>query len=139
MRLPLSLALVAVLTATVSAQQTALKPNDVIYIEDSDFGQALAGAIMKKKVPLLVTTARDKASFFLEEASSATKEGTGERVAKVLAFGVFAGSGKTYEASVRLTNKDGIVLFAHNSKKSNIRSAAEDVANKLKDYLKQQR
>jgi hypothetical protein len=69
---------------------------------------------MKTKVPLLVTTARDKASLFLEEASNATKEGAGERVATVLAFGVFAGSVRTYEASVRLSNKDGIVLFAHN-------------------------
>jgi hypothetical protein len=138
MRLPLSLALVVSVTSIVFAQSNSLKPNDVIYIEDSDFGQALSGAIMKKKVPVLVTTARDKASFFLEESSKATKEGSGERVAKVLAFGAFAGSGKTYEASVRLTNTDGIVLFAHNSKKENIRSAAEDVANKLKDYLKNQ-
>lgn len=139
MRLPLSLALVLSVTSIVFAQSNTLKPNDVIYIEDSEFGQAMSGAIMKKKVPVLVTTARDKASFFLEESSKATKEGTGERVAKVLAFGAFAGSGKTYEASVRLTNTDGIVLFAHNSKKENIRSAAEDVANKLKDYLKNQR
>lgn len=138
MRLPLSLALVLSVTSIVFAQSNTLKPNDVIYIEDSEFGQAMSGAIMKKKVPVLVTTARDKASFFLEESSKATKEGTGERVAKVLAFGAFAGSGKTYEASVRLTNTDGIVLFAHNSKKENIRSAAEDVANKLKDYLKKQ-
>jgi hypothetical protein len=138
MRLPLSLALVLSVTPIVFAQSNTLKPNDVIYIEDSDFGQAMSGAIMKKKVPVLVTTARDKASFFLEESSKATKEGTGERVAKVLAFGAFAGSGKTYEASVRLTNTEGIVLFAHNSKKENIRSAAEDVANKLKDYLKKQ-
>jgi hypothetical protein len=138
MRLPLSLALVVSVTSIIFAQSNSLKPNDVIYIEDSDFGQALSGAIMKKKVPVLVTTARDKASFFLEESSKATKEGSGERVAKVLAFGAFAGSGKTYEASVRLTNTDGIVLFAHNSKKENIRSAAEHVANKLKDYLKNQ-
>ena len=56
----------------------------------------------------------------------------------MLAFGVFAGSGKTYEASVTLTNADGIVLFAHNSKKGDIRGAAEDVANKLNDHIKKQ-
>jgi len=140
MRLPLSIVALALsISVVASAQSQTLKANDLIYVEDSDFGQALSGAIIKKKVPLLVTTARDKANFYLEESSQATKEGTGERVAKALAFGAFAGSGKTYEASVRLTNKDGIVLFAHNSKKENIRSAAEDVANKLKDYLKNQR
>jgi hypothetical protein len=122
----------------VAQAPTHIANNAVIYVENSDFGQAVSAAFLKKKVPVLVTTTRDKALFFLEETSNATKEGTGERVAKVLAFGVFAGSGKTYEASVRLTNSDGLVVFAHNSKKKDIRGAAEDVANKLNDHIKKQ-
>jgi hypothetical protein len=59
-------------------------------------------------------------------------------VAKVLAFGEFAGSGKSYEASVTITDTDGTVRFPHNAKKENARGAAEDVANKFKDYLKKQ-
>jgi hypothetical protein len=118
---------------------TRIDPNAVIFIEESDFGQALSGAMLKKKVPVLVTTARDKATFFLEETSKLEKEGAAERVTKVLAFGIFAGSGKTYEASVTLTNADGVVLFAHNAKKGDIRGAAEDVANKLKDHIKKRR
>lgn len=117
---------------------TRIENNAILYVEDSDFGQAISAAFLKKKVPVLVTTTRDKAQFFLEETSNATKEGTGERVAKVIAFGVFAGSGKTYEASVRLTNSDGLVLFAHNAKKKDIRGAAEDVANKLNEHIKKQ-
>jgi hypothetical protein len=94
--------------------------------------------MVKKKVPLIVTTNREKASLFLEETSKADKEGTGERVAKVLAFGAFAGSGKSYEASVTLTNGDGLLLWAHNSKKGDIRRAAEDVAERLEEHIKRQ-
>lgn len=125
----------AILTAQAP---TRIAASSVVYIEESEFGQALSAALMKKKVPLLVTTLRDKASFFMEETSKADKEGTGERVAKVIAFGVFAGSGTSYDASVRLTNADGIVLFAHSARKSNARSAAEEVAKKLGEYIRKQ-
>ena len=131
-------ALVISAAAFEAQAPTRIAPNSVIYVEESEFGQALSGALMKKKVPVLVTTARDKATFFMEETSKADKEGTGERVAKVVALGVFAGSGRSYEASVRLTNSDGIVLFAHNARKSNARSAAEEVAKKLGEYIKKQ-
>ena len=121
---------------TVAAAQTArVPPNAMIFIEECEFGQALSAAIIKKKVPVMVTTNREKAEFVMIETSIATKEGAGEHVAKVLAFGSFAGSGKTYEASVTLTNPDGVVVFAHNAKKGDIRGAAEDVANKLKDHI----
>jgi len=132
---------IALLITVVGASaQTAprIQPNSVVYVEASDFGQALQAAMVKKKVPLVVTTNREKASLYLEETSKADKEGTGERVAKVLAFGVFAGSGKSYEASVTLTNTDGVLLWAHNSKKSDIRRAAEDVAERLEEHIKKQ-
>ena len=125
--------------AGAEAQTTArIEPNSVVFVEASDFGQALQAAMVKKKVPLVVTTNREKASLFLEETSKSDKEGTGERVAKVIAFGVFAGSGRSYEASVTLTNADGLLLWAHNSKKSDIRRAAEDVAERLEEHLRKQ-
>jgi hypothetical protein len=117
---------------------TRIEPNAMLYVEASDFGQALQAALVKKKVPLLVTTNRETASLFLEETSKAEKEGTGERVAKVIAFGAFAGSGRSYEASVTLTNTDGLLLWAHNSKKADIRRAAEDVAERLGEHMKKQ-
>ena len=138
MRTALFLVAFAVTAHAQAQAPTRIDPSAMVYVEDSEFGQALSAAILKKKVPVLVTTTKEKAAFYLQETSSATKEGTGERVAKVLAFGVFAGSGKTYEASVTMTNADGIVLFAHNAKKKDIRGAAEDVANKLNDQIKKQ-
>jgi hypothetical protein len=128
-------ALTLVLGALAGAQALRVPANATVFIEESEFGQALSAAIIKKKVPVLVSTNREKAEFVITETSNATKEGTGERVAKVLAFGVFAGSGKTYEASVTVTNPDGVIVFAHNAKKGDIRGAAEDVANKLKDHI----
>ena len=117
---------------------TRIEPNTVVYVEDSEFGQALSAGLLKKKVPLLVTTNKEKATLFINETSKAEKEGTGERVAKVIALGMFAGSGKSYEASVTMTNSDGIVLFAHNAKKSDVRRAAEDVAERLEEHMKRQ-
>lgn len=137
------IALVAVaLAVTVTQAAPApmrIEPSSMVYVEASDFGQALGAAILKKKVPVIVTTMRDKATFYIEETSRSEKEGTGERVAKVLAFGVFAGSGKSYEASVSLTNADGALIFAHNSKKADIRRAAEDVAERLEEFMKRQK
>ena len=136
----LMIAAALLLTVVVPSAQTAppIERNAVVFVEASDFGQALQAAMLKKKVPLTVTTNREKASLFLEETSKADKEGTGERVAKVLAFGVFAGSGKSYEASVTLTNSDGLLLWAHNAKKSDVRRAAEDVAERLQEHMDKQ-
>ena len=138
MRTLMTAAILLVAVAAGAQTSTKIEPNAVVYVEASDFGRALQAAIVKKKVPLLVTTNREKASLFLEETSKADKEGTGERVAKVIALGVFAGSGKSYEASVTMTNTDGLLLWAHNSKKSDIRRAAEDVAERLEEHLKKQ-
>lgn len=139
MRTIMTAAVALCLSAPALAQApTTIAPNAVVFVEDSDFGQALSAALLKKKVPVLVTTQRDKATFYFEETSKASQEGAAERVTKVLAFGAFAGSGKTYEASVTMTNADGIVLFAHNAKKKDIRGAAEDTANKLNDHIKKQ-
>ena len=132
------LAILMIVSRSFAQTPARIEYNAVVFVEDSDFGQALSAAMLKKKVPLLVSTNREKATFYLEETSKADKEGTGERVAKVLALGVFAGSGKSYEASVRMTNADGLVLWAHNSKKPDVRRAAEDVAERLEEHMKKQ-
>lgn len=132
----LALTLACVLPARAAGP---VAPNSMVYVEASDFGQALQAAILKKKVPVQVTTNREKADYYIQETSQADKEGTAERVTKVLALGAFAGSGKSFEASVTMTDKDGIVVFAHNTKKGNVKSAAEDVAKKLGDQIKKNR
>ena len=141
MKSPTLLAVGVLLVSALAYAQapTRIGQNAVVFIEESEFGQALSAAFIKKKVPLLVTTNREKATFFVQETSKLDREGTAERVTKVLVLGNFAGSGKTYEASVTLTNVDGVVLFAHNAKKGDIRGAAEDVAKKLNDHIKKQK
>jgi hypothetical protein len=122
----------------VSAQPTMpvqIPEGAAVFIQNSEFGQALSAAILKKKVPVVIVTDREKADYYFAEVSNATKEGTAERVTKVLVFGIFAGSGKTFEASVNCTNRDGVVVFARNTSKPSIKAAAEDVASKLKDHI----
>ena len=117
------------------AQAPTIAPGTRLFIEKSDFGMALAAALLDKKVPVTVVTDPATAAFLITTTSSATKEGQGERVAKVLALGVFAGGGKSFEATVSLATPSGEVVFANNVKKGSMKSAAEHVANKLKDHI----
>ncbi len=114
---------------------TRIERNAKLFIEPSDFGTALSAAILKKKVPVVVITDQEKADFFVQTVSNATQEKTAERVTKVLVFGAFAGSGRRFEASVTITNRDRAVVFAHNSKKENFQSAAENIAKELKKHI----
>lgn len=108
-----------------------------LFIEPSEFGMALSAALLKKRVGVVGLTDREKADFFVQTASTSSKEGGGERVAKVLMFGAFAGSGKRFEATVTITNRDGAIIFAHNSKKENFQSAAENIAKEIGKHLAQ--
>lgn len=121
--------------ASLSAQTAHIPAGAFLYVEPTDFGQALSAAILKKRVPVQITTDREKASYFLASASEAKTEGQGERIAKVVMLGAWAGSGKSFNASVSITNVEGTVLFAYNSKKSNFQSAAEGVAKNLKNHI----
>lgn len=114
---------------------TKLTADARVYVEPTEFGMALAAAFLKKKTPVVAVQDRSKADFFLDTVSNATKEGGGERFAKIMAFGAFAGSGRRFEASVTIANADSIIVFAHNVKKENFQSAAENVANELKKFL----
>jgi len=96
---------------------------------------ALSAAILKKHVPVIPTTDSAKADFFVLTVSNATKEGGAERVTKILAFGAGAGSGKHFDASVTITNRDGTIVFAHNSKKENFQSAAQNIAGEIKKSI----
>ena len=123
------------LANVVMAQSPRIERGAVLYVEPTQFGQALSAALIKKEVPVRVTTDRAKADYFLLETHEAKTEGQGERVAKVLVMGAWAGSGKSFEASVSVTDKDGIVLFAQNMKKGNFQSAAEGIAKHIKSYI----
>jgi hypothetical protein len=116
---------------------TQIKRGDRVYIQPSDFGMALTAAILKKNVPVTVVSDSTKADFWIETASKASHEGGAERVAKVLAFGGFAGSGKHFDATVTARNRDGIIVFAYNSQKGNFQSAAQNVAKNLKSNIEE--
>jgi hypothetical protein len=110
-----------------------------LYVEASDFGMALSAAILKKKVPVVSMTDSTKSDFFVHTTSNATTEKTGVRIVKILAFGAGAGSGNHFNATVTITNLDGVIVFAHSSKKENFQSAAQNVAKKLKQHIEEQR
>jgi len=123
------------LSVSLSAQAARIPSGAMLYVEPSDFSPALSAAILKKKVPVQLTTNRESASYFLAPVSEEDKEGTGERVAKVLVLGWGAGSGKSRETSIVVTDTNGTVLFAYNTNKGNFQSAAEGVAKNLKNHI----
>jgi hypothetical protein len=103
-----------------------------VFIEDTgtgEFSLALAASILEKKVPLLVVTDEAKADFIIRAVSSERKAGQGEKVTRLL---LGAGSGDNYRASLTISNRDGVVVFAHNIKKSNVQNAANSTANEIK-------
>lgn len=123
--------------ATTTPAPDHIRPGDKLYVPSDDFGLALSGAILKKKVQVAVVTDSTKADFWLRSTSKSTKEGGAERVAKVLAFGFGAGSGTHFDAAVTIANRDGVIVFAHNSKKGDFQSAAQNVASKLKNHIEE--
>lgn len=133
--------LAAILLLAVAAGAAAqvapapILPNATVWIVESEFGHTLSAALMKKQVPVLITTNKEQADFFINETSHVDKEGAAERVAKVIGLGGLAGSGKSVEASVTVTNRDGMVVFARSAAKGNMKSAAEDFAKRLKNEI----
>ena len=122
---------------THEAVSTHVRPGDRVYIEQSVFGMALAAAILKKEVPVSVTSDSTKAEFYIHTTSQESHEGGAERVAKILSFGGFAGSGEHYKASTTVTNRDGDVVFAYNSNKGNFQATAQNAAKNFKKYVEE--
>lgn len=132
--LPLIVAFVA-LSSLASAQTARVPVGATLYIEPTDVSQALSAAILKKKVPVRLTVDREKASYVLTSVSVAQTEKTGERVAKVIMLGVFAGNGKSRDTSVSIVDADGAVLWAYTTRTPGLQSAAEGVAKHLKKHI----
>ena len=125
------------LAASTGAQAPRVSAGNRVYVDpETQFGVALSAAIVKKKVPVVVTTNKGEAQFIVNSTSSEKKEGSAERVTKILAFGAFAGSGREFNASVMVTNQAGDLAFAYNVKKSNFQSAAEAFAKHLNNHIK---
>jgi hypothetical protein len=120
----------------IEATETVDAGNSKDKAKHVDFGSALAAAILKKEVPVLVVTDRSKSQWTIKSVSSQKEDTTGTKVAK-LAFG-FGGGFTKFEGTIQVVdNESSGVLYAYNVKKGNFQSAAEAFAKHFKsDYLK---
>jgi hypothetical protein len=97
-----------------------------------DFGSALAAALLKKNVPVVVVTDATKARWTIKSASSQKEDSTGTKVAK-LAFGMGGGFTK-FEGTIQvIDNETSAIVYAYNVKKGNFQSAAEAFAKHFRD------
>lgn len=122
-------------TEIVSPAPTKILPGDTLFVTPNEFGFTMAAALKQKQVPVKVTTIRSKADFFLVSGTQANKQSSAERVTEILSFGIFAGNGRSFEAAVNITNKDGEVIFAESVKKDNPRKASKKIAERLKQEI----
>ena len=120
----------------IEANQTVDASNAKDKAKHVDFGSAIAAALLKKEVPVLVVTDLSRAQWTIKSVSSQKEDSTGTKVAK-LAFG-FGGGFTKFEGTIQVIDNDSSgVLYAYNVKKGNFQSAAEAFAKHFKgDYLK---
>ena len=120
----------------IEASETVDAGNAKDKAKQIDFGSAIAAALVKKEVPVVVVTDKDKAQWTIKTVSAQKEDSTGTKVAK-LAFG-FGGGFTKFEGAIQvIDNESSTVLFAYNVKKGNFQSAAEAFAKHFKDdYLK---
>lgn len=120
----------------IIASETVDAGNSKDKAKQVDFGSAIAAALIKKKVPVLVVTDETKAEWEIRSVSSQREDSTGTKVAK-LAFGMGSGFTK-FEGTIQVIDKaSSAVVYAYNVKKGNFQSAAEAFASHFKDdYLK---
>lgn len=129
-------ALALVLTSLATIVYARPADDVVLYVEPSEMGTAITAALIKKHVPVQITVDADKATHVLNATTDAKQEGTGERMAKVVMLGAFAGSGKSRDTSITIADKkSGAIVFAYNTRKADKQSAAEGVAKNLKKFL----
>ena len=140
---------VALFVSTVAAQdrpRVFIDATDTVDASNSehkgkqvDFGSALAAALLKKQVPVVVVTDRTKAQWVIKSASSQKEDGTGTKIAKIAFLG--SSSFTQFEGTIQVVETESTaVLYAYNVKKGNFQSAAEAFAKHFKDdYLQKKK
>jgi polyisoprenoid-binding protein YceI len=139
----LSIAMVAPIVAAsgpgvyIEAAETVDGSNSNDKAKQVDFGSAIAAALLKKEVPVLVVTDSAKARYTIKSVSAQREDSTGTKVAK-LAFGGWGGGFTKFEGTIQvIDNESSAVVYAYNVKKGNFQSAAEAFAKHFKnDFLK---
>ena len=132
---------IALLLAAVSAfgQSRAELPRIFVAPQDG-FESYISAAIVKKKVPAVVTQNKEEAVFVLTSAVDAKAESTGSKIARCL-FIYCAGIEGNQTATVQLINRKNEVEWAYNVRKGSARayqSTAEAIAKHLKGFLEAQ-
>lgn len=123
----------------IDAAETVDAGNAKDKAKQVDFGSAIAAALTKKKVPVLVVTDQTRADWTVKSVSSQKEDGGGTKVAKMLLMG--RTDFTKFEGTIQvIENESTVVLYAYNVKKGNFQSAAESFAEHFRDdYLKKQR
>ena len=123
----------------IAASETVDASNSKDKAKHVDFGAAIAAALLKKEVPVVVVTDLSKAQWTIKSISSQREDTTGTKVAK-LAFGGIGGFTK-FEGTIQvIDNETSGVLYAYSVKKGNFQSAAEAFAKHFKgDYLEKKK
>jgi len=106
-----------------------------------DFGSAIAAALVKKNVPVMVVTDPGKAQWIIKSISAQKEDNTAVKVTKIVTAGPLFGGGFTkFEGTIQVVEIESTgVIFAYNVKKGNFQSAAEAFAKHFGDYLKKRR
>src|SRR5437773_11227460 len=71
----------------IDANETVDAGNSKDKAKQIDFGHALAAALVKKQVPVMVVTDKDKAQWTIKSVSSQKEDTTGTKVAKMFIMG----------------------------------------------------
>ncbi len=123
----------------ISAKESksALKPGAKVFIASmpDGFDTYLKSAIEKKKVPLTIVEAREKADFEITGASETQKAGAAKKIIRLNWH-------SAEQASISIADlKSGEVVFAYSVNKESSahgkQSTAEACAKHIKEYLKQ--
>jgi hypothetical protein len=118
----------------IEGEETVDASNSKNKASYANFTVALAAALTKKKVPVIVVTDPERADFVVRHTSSAKEASTGTKIAK-LAFGVWGGN-SNFDASIMVIDKASTgVVFSYNVKKGNFQSAAEAFAKHLNNHI----
>jgi hypothetical protein len=128
--------LILIAASAFAAEKAKLR----VFIEPHEgFESYISAAIVKKDVPVTVTTDRSTADFVITSVVLAKEESTGSKVARCI-FAYCAGITGQQTATMQLVDaKTQDVAFAYNVKKPgahNYQSAAEAIAKHMKNWLK---
>jgi hypothetical protein len=129
--LAVSLPLVAQTTPAATSSAIGIRPNSKVFIQPMDgFETYLTAAILKKKVPLIVTDDKAKADYVITGTSHVEKAGWAKTI--------FISGAPQAGASITMKDaKTGDLAFAYSVDKFNAARAAQSTAEACAKHLKE--